>query len=145
MQRYLVIADLGVGSRELQEFVRGRDDVRSTFHLVVPTVPDRKRLTWDEGEAHLVARKRLAHGLGWIREVDPRADGEIGDIDPILAIGDALRTSRYDAIVLAIRERHPRRRLSVTARTGRAFGVPVIDVLGSRRDLSADMREERAS
>jgi hypothetical protein len=130
MHRYLVIADLGVESRELKDFVRGRDgEERSTFHLVVPTVPDRTRLTWEEGEAHLVARRLLADGLAWMREIDPRADGAVGDVDAILAIGDALRASRYDSIVLAIRPRPHWRRLSAAARARGAFSLPVIDVL----------------
>ena len=66
-----------------------------------------------------------------MREIDPRADGEVGDVDPILAIEDALRASRYDSIVLAIRTRPHRRRLSVAARVRRAFSLPVIDVLES--------------
>ena len=130
MQRYLVVADLAVGARELMDFVRSRDDNEpSTFHLVVPTHPDRRRLTWEETEAHLVARRRLEHGLAWMREVDPRADGEVGDVDPMLAIEDALRETTYDSIVLAIRERPHRRRTNVAARVRHAFDLPVVDVL----------------
>jgi hypothetical protein len=137
MQRYLVVADLAVGARELKDFVRSRNDnERSTFHLIVPTHPDRRRLTWEETEAHLVARRRLAHGLAWMREIDPRADGEVGDVDPVLAIDDALREAPYDSIVLAIRERPHRRRTNVAARVRRAFDLPVVDVLGAPPVLS---------
>lgn len=130
MQRYLVVADLAVGARELMDFVRSRDDDEpSTFHLVVPTHPDRRGLTWEETEAHLVARRRLEHGLAWMREIDPRADGEVGDVDPMLAIEDALRETTYDSIVLAIRERPHRRRTNVAARVRHAFDLPVVDVL----------------
>ena len=128
MHRYLVIADLGVGSRELKDFVWSRDgEERSTF-LVVPAVQDRTRLTWEEGEARVAARRLLAQGLAWMREIDPAADGEVGDVDPILAITDALRASRFDSIVLAMRASHHRRRLSVAARAGRAFRLPIVDV-----------------
>jgi hypothetical protein len=130
MNRYLVVSDLMVGSSQLKDFVRNRiGDERSSFHLVVPTIPDRRRLAWDESEAHLVARRRLVNGLEWMREVDPDADGEIGDVDPIMAIEDALRMTSYDAIVLAVRERPHRRRLRVAARARQAFNVPVVDVL----------------
>jgi hypothetical protein len=95
----------------------------------VPTIPDRRHLAWDESEAHLIARRRLVNGREWMREVDPDADGEIGDVDPIMAIGDALRATDYDAIVLAIRERPHRRRLRVAARAQQAFDLPVVDVL----------------
>ena len=104
MNRYLVVSDLMVGSTQLKEFVRDRTGGDgSRFHLVVPTMPDRRHLAWDESEAHLIARRRLVNGLEWMREIDPSADGEIGDVDPILAIEDALRTTDYDAIVLAAR------------------------------------------
>ena len=131
MHRYLVVADLAVGARELMDFVRSRDDEPSRFHLVVPTHPDRRRLTWEETEARLVARRRLEHGLAWMREIDPRADGEVGDVDPVLAIEDALRETTYDSIVLAIRERPHRRRTNVAARVRHAFDLPVVDVLGT--------------
>ena len=130
MNRYLVVSDLMVGSAQLKDFVRDQiGEHRSTFHLVVPTIPDRRHLAWDESEAHLVARRRLANGLEWMREIDPNADGEVGDVDPIMAIDDALRTMRYDAIVLAVRERPHRRRLRVAARARQAFDLPVVDVL----------------
>jgi hypothetical protein len=130
MNRYLVVSDLMVGSNQLKDFVRHRTGADApTFYLVVPTIPDRRHLAWDESEAHLIARRRLVNGLEWMREVDPDADGEIGDVDPILAIEDALRTTDYDAIVLAIRERPHRRRVQVAARARQAFDLPVVDVL----------------
>ena len=130
MNRYLVVSDLMVGSNQLKDFVRNElGDERPTFYLVVPTIPDRRRLAWDESEAHLIARRRLVNGLEWMREVDPGANGEVGDVDPILAIEDALRTTDYDAIVLAVRERPHRRRLRVAARARQAFDLPVVDVL----------------
>lgn len=130
MNRYLVVSDLMVGSSVLKEFVRTQIGGEPTsFYLVVPTIPDRRRLAWDESEAHLIARRRLVNGLEWMREIDPHAKGEIGDVDPILAIEDALRTMSYDTIVLAVRERPHRRRLRVAARARQAFDVPVVDVL----------------
>jgi len=130
MNRYLVVSDLMVGSTQLKEFVRDRTGGDgSRFHLVVPTMPDRRHLAWYESEAHLIARRRLVNGLEWMREIDPSADGEIGDVDPILAIEDALRTTDYDAIVLAVRERPNRRRLRVATRARNAFDLPVVDVL----------------
>jgi hypothetical protein len=61
--------------------------------------------------------------------VDPGANGQVGDIDPILAIEDALRTTKFDAIVLAVRERPHRRRLRVAARARQTFDLPLVDVL----------------
>ncbi len=132
MNRYLVVSDLMVGSSQLKDFVRNRTSGdASTFYLVVPTIPDRSHLAWDESEAHLIARRRLVNGLEWMREVDPDADGEVGDVDPIMAIEDALRATAYDAVVLAVRERPHRRRLRVAARARQAFDLPVVDVLAA--------------
>src|SRR5262245_28697235 len=132
MNRYLVVSDLMAGSTQLKEFVRDRTGGEaSTFYLVVPTIPDRRHLAWDESEAHLIARRRLVNGLEWIRQIDPDADGEVGDVDPILAIEDALRSTDYDAIVLAVRERPHRRRLRVASRARQAFDLPVVDVLAA--------------
>src|SRR5262245_29664277 len=132
MNRYLVVSDLMVGSSQLKDFVRNRTgEDASSFYLVVPTIPDRRHLAWDECEAHVIARRRLLNGLEWMREVDPDADGKIGDVDPIVAIEDALRATGFDAIVLAMRERQHRRRLRVAARARQAFDLPVVDVLAA--------------
>ena len=136
MDRYLVVADVGVEAPELKDFVRRHDGERAMFHLVVPTRPDRTHLTWTEGEAHVVARGRLADGLTWMQEIHPGTDGEIGDIDPILAIDDALRATTYDAIVLAMTERSPRRRASVATQARLAFRLPVVDVLETPRSFA---------
>ena len=147
MHRYLVIADLGVESRELKDFVWDRGGEELSIHLVVPTIPDRTRLTWEEGEARLVARELLAHGLSWVRQIDPRADGRVGDVDPILAIADALRVSRYDSIVLAIRTWPRSRRPGVAPRARRAFSLPIVDVfepsplLSARRESTQTLRQ----
>ena len=66
MNRYLVVSDLMVGSAQLKEFVRDRTGGDgSTFHLVVPTIPDRRRLAWDESEAaseiQVIVDDALAH------------------------------------------------------------------------------------
>jgi hypothetical protein len=124
------VSDLMVGSSALKAFVRDRTGgERSSFYLIVPTIPDRRHLAWDESEAHLIARRRLVNGLEWMREIDPDAEGQVGDVDPIMAIEDALRTTTYDAIVLAVRERPHRRRSHVAERARRAFDLPVVDVL----------------
>lgn len=132
MRRYLVVADDGVESRELMDFVGSRAGVEpSVFHLVVPTVPDPRHLTWEEGEAHAGACRRLIRGLRRLRAFDPGAGGGVGDADPILAIEDALRAAPYDEIVLAIATRAHRLRPAVVAQRAGVFGLPVVDIFGS--------------
>lgn len=97
------------------------------FHLVVPATPLNHGLVWTEGEAHLLARRRLTRALRQLRDLGIEVGGEVGDADPILAIADALREQAIDEIILFtlppglsrwLRQELPRR---VTRR----FGLPV--------------------
>jgi hypothetical protein len=59
----------------------------------------------DVDEAMEPARRRLEATVGALREAGLRADGEVGDADPLLAIKDELLKAEIDRILLVTHER----------------------------------------
>jgi len=60
-----------------------------------------KRLASDDGRARCLAGRRLRTYLEQFELHGVRAEGRIGDSDPLLAIADALATFPADEIVIA--------------------------------------------
>ena len=102
MRRYLVVANQTLAAEPLVS--RMRELARaapSSFHVVVPATPPRDHI-WTEGEARATARSRLDAALARFAELGPEVEGEVGDGNPMLAIGDALRDhGPFDEIVIS--------------------------------------------
>jgi hypothetical protein len=100
------------------------------FHLVAPASPARDHLRWTEGDAYLLARENLEKGLARLHEVGATAAGSIGDANPLLAIEDALRQHRIDALVISTLDerRSIWTRHNLAERAATKFGLPVIHV-----------------
>jgi len=133
MPSYLVVANQTLGGEALAEKVRERIAAGlSAFHVVVPATPPREHATWVEGEARSVAQDRLDRALERFRDLGAEADGEVGDADPVQAIGDALRAGHFDEIILSTlpsgRSRWLRR--DVLSRVTAMFQLPVTHIVG---------------
>jgi hypothetical protein len=102
MRRYLIVANQTLAAEPLVS--RMRELARaapSSFHVVVPATPPRDHL-WTEGEARATARSRLDAALARFAELGAEVEGEVGDGNPMLAIGDALRDhGPFDEIVIS--------------------------------------------
>jgi hypothetical protein len=69
-------------------------------HVVAPTrVGTLDWLATDEDEAHAAAEVRALEAE-WMLADDAEVEGEAGDVDPIVAVDDALRTFDADEILL---------------------------------------------
>lgn len=105
MRRYLVVAHKTLGGAHLlDELHRLRaDDPYCTFHLIVPEHhPSFKG--WDELSVKEAAQGVLDEMLERLAEMRIGATGEIGDKNPVTAVGDAVRrdgTDAYAGIVLS--------------------------------------------
>jgi hypothetical protein len=103
MWRCLVVANQTLGYRELLDELQSRrtheDDC--TFHVVVPATRVTHRAVWTEGEAIAQAARALDDALARFRDAGLEATGEVGDQDPVLAVGDVLERSRFDEIVVS--------------------------------------------
>jgi hypothetical protein len=87
-----------------------------------------RRWMSDEDAARRHAGERLTVCIEELRRRGVPAAGRIGDADPLLAIGDALRTFPADEIVIAGEPDRSRRLTDdLVARARRSFGIPVFD------------------
>jgi nucleotide-binding universal stress UspA family protein len=128
MKTYLVVANQTLPGQPLaavaRERIAGGD---CAFYVVVPLTPVSHGATWDEHESAQAARGRLAAFLGVLRAEGVKADGEIGDRDPIQAVRDVLRARTVDEIILSTLPPRISRwlQLDVPSQLARAVEVPV--------------------
>ena len=98
MRRYLVVAHRTLGGAHLLEELHRRreEDPYCTFHLIVPEYHPMSR-GWNDHEVHLAAARMLDEMLERLAEMRIGATGEIGDANPIYAVGVTLRREGRDA------------------------------------------------
>ena len=102
MRRYLVVANRTLGGSHLTAKVReclGAGP--SQFHVLVPASHSTKDFTWTEGGDRAAAEARLAEALARFRAAGAVVTGEVGDTNPLEAIGDVLRRESFDEIILS--------------------------------------------
>ena len=101
--RVLVVANETVGGHELMEEIGELALAgRSEFLVVCPALNSRlKTWTSDSDAASEAAQRRLDATLKRLADVGIEARGEVGDVDPLVAIEDAVRTFHPDEIVIS--------------------------------------------
>lgn len=134
----LVIANRTADSAELIAALRERQSRRPTsFTLLVPAVPHGLSWAADMKAGWQEAVDRAEAAAERMRRAGVELDGAIvGDPDPFAAAGDVLHARRFDAVLVSMLPRNVSRwlRLSLPHRIGRAFGLPVEQVVaGARR------------
>src|SRR5262245_17780059 len=97
MRRYLIVAHRTLGGAHLLEEVhRLREaDPYCTFHLIVPEYHPTNR-TWTDHEVQKAAKATLDEMLERLAEMRIGATGEVGDSNPIYAVGSVLRRQGDD-------------------------------------------------
>jgi hypothetical protein len=140
-RRVLVVANETVGGEELIAAIGERALAgRTQFLVVCPALSSRlKTWTSDEDEGRVAAQERLDATLARLESVGVSARGQVGDLDPLLAIEDAVRVFHPDEIVIST---HPEGRSNwlergVVAAAREEFDVPVTHVVV---DLEAEER-----
>ena len=98
MRRYLVVAHKTMGGDHLiAELHRLREeDPYCTFHLIVPEHHPNFR-GWSEHDVLMAARAVLDEMLERLAEMRIGATGEVGDANPVYAVGTVLRRDGADA------------------------------------------------
>jgi hypothetical protein len=141
-RRVLVVANETVGGEELMDAIGERALAgRVEFLVVCPALNSRlKTWTSDEDAARAAAQDRLDATLERLESVGVPARGEVGDLDPLMAIEDAVRTFHPDEIVIST---HPEGRSNwlergVVRGARERFDVSVTHVVV---DLEAQGRE----
>lgn len=147
VHHYLIVANQTLGGAELADAIAARIALGpSRFHVLVPATT-RHDLYHDllhalEGEtpdadlARADAQRRLASSLERIRANGGRADGEIGDADPLAAVAQVLETRHFDEIIVSTLPAHMSHwlRLDLPSRVAHAFDLPVEHVVSSESE-----------
>jgi hypothetical protein len=87
---------------------------------------------YTEGEAEALARQRLDEALARFGAMGAEADGEVGDANPLEAVGDTLRDGKFDEIILSTLPPGASRWLKqdLPHRVERSFELPVTHIVG---------------
>ena len=125
----LIVANETLASPSLASAVAERLSAgRCAFHVVVPATPvGTHLLTWDEDEAIAAAHDRLEAVLDRLRALGAEAEGEIGNRDPVIAVGDAMLGRDVDEIILSTLPESRSRwlRQDVPSKLRSAVSVPI--------------------
>ena len=112
MRGDLIVANQTLGGQELMHAIHERIAAGPCrFHVLVPAT-DRKDFytavvdaySGDIDDQHAAlghAQKRLDQQLAMLRDVGAHADGEVGNPDPVKAIGTVLPKEHFDEIILS--------------------------------------------
>jgi hypothetical protein len=96
LPRYLIVAHRTLGGPHLMEHVRSlREAGPCRFHLLVPV--EHPMGAWTDGQVAAAAKRTLQAGLDQFHDEGIIADGEIGDANPVYAVGVVLRREGADA------------------------------------------------
>ena len=118
MSAYLVVAHRTLVEDHLLDHVRSlcaTEECR--FHLVVPVHHPRDR-AWTDGEVDAAGRQRLEEGLAAFRSISADVTGEVGDANPVYAVGAAMRShpdEDWAGIIVSTLPRHLSRWLGLDA------------------------------
>jgi len=136
VRRVLVVANETVGGEELMSAIGELAlSAKTEFMVVCPALNSRlKTWTSDEDPARAEAQRRLDATLARLSSVGIEARGEVGDVDPLLAIEDAVRLHHPDEIVIST---HPEGRSNWLERG-------VVDAARERPDRDSRGGESRA-
>lgn len=136
VRRVLVVANEAMGAEELTSALGERALEEKTEFLVVCPALTSGLKAWasDEDPARAEAKKRLDETLARLADVGIAAKGDIGDVDPIVAIEDAVHLFHPDEIVIST---HPEDHASwherdVVSAARERFDVPVDHVIVER-------------
>jgi hypothetical protein len=144
MRRYLVVAHQTLGSAQLLEAMRSRlAEGACRFHLLVPELHrGGGGLTWTEGKVRAEAKRRLEEArLRFVAE-GLAVTGEVGDANPVDAVGEVLRRDGKDAFDAVIVSTLPLGvskwlKLDAPTRIQRATGLPVEHVIGTAAPVAS--------
>jgi hypothetical protein len=132
-RRYLVIANRTLCEQHLLEELERRRtaDAGCRFHLVVPASHPSGAFT--DGQCHDDAKRRLDEALATLAEHGFTATGEVGDANPVYAVGDVIlrEIGRFDEIILSTLPVGVSRWLAdnMVRRLKRSTGLPVTHVI----------------
>ena len=146
VSKYLIVANQTLGGDHLMDEVRRRAAAgASSFYVVVPNTRwvDAARASGaplapatvsasaeEDHRATLISQSRLHQALARLRAEGLDARGDLGDPEPLTAIGDALGVEQFDEIIISTLPSGISRWLGMDLprRAERKFKLPVTTV-----------------
>lgn len=131
IHRVLVVANEHVEPTALAAAIEGTIPPRAQSQVLVvaPALDGRfRRWSSDDDEAYEAAEQRLRSCIDELERLGYRANGMIGDADPLLASAEALRVFRADALVIVTPPESRANWLgrNLVARARERFRLPVV-------------------
>ena len=133
MRRYLVIANRTLCEQHLLDELHRRRvaEPGCRFHLIVPATAPAGG--WTDESCRRLAQERLDDALDVLAVGGISATGEVGDANPVTAVGDVLlrELGRFDGIILSTLPVGISKWVSenTVRRLKRATGMPVTHVI----------------
>jgi hypothetical protein len=137
VKRALVVIDEGVSGRELTRSLTERIEggIEEVF-VVAPALPDSKLklMMGDVDDAIPPARERLEETLEALRAAGMKANGEVGDSDPIQAMNDEVVKFDPDQIILVAHNEEEGSPIEkgLLEQAERDFELPVLELVVTR-------------
>ena len=135
-RRILVVANqTACGDALVDVVTRKLRDGPCRFTLLVPATPPREHITWTEGDARSLARRRMTAAVDRLRAVGAEVEGVIGDASPLQAVDDMLLHEPQDEIVLSTLPVGMSRwlKLDLPHRMEQRFALPVTTLISERQ------------
>jgi len=139
MRRCLILANQTLGGPHLIQAVLARQAREPyEFHIVVPATHEHGASMWTEGQAQAHAREALQAALARFLDAGVPASGEVGDENPMLAAGDALRRQPFDEIIVSTLPPGASRwmKRDLPNRLLRKYGLPVAHLIAAPEPVS---------
>jgi hypothetical protein len=137
-RRILLVAGDAADADSLPHTMQARARGAAHVLVVAPALNSRlRRWTSDDDGARAAAEARLHRCLTRLRAHGVRAEGVIGDADPLQAVADTLPAFPADELVIATGREPGARRLnrSVVQRARARFDLPVLHVIPDSQEL----------
>jgi len=122
-QSYLVIANVTADAVELRDAMQALAAAgQARFTLVVPAA---------YGGSHEHSEETLARALEGLREAGLEVEGEVGSVDPLIAVSEAWDPKQFDAIIVSTLPLRFSKwlRAGLPERIARISGAPVTHVI----------------
>jgi hypothetical protein len=134
MRRCLIVANQTLrGPRLIAEVLARQAREPYEFHILVPATHHHLTGMWTEGEAVTHARAALIDALEYFGDAGVPATGEVGDDNPVLAVGDVMNREHFDEIIVSTLPPGVSRWLKrdLPHRLARRYGINVTHVIAT--------------
>jgi len=151
-RRALIIANQTMLGRELRDEILRRATGDVELRVVAPVLPSRAHYVASDIDAELAeARSRLDQALAWAGEQGFEATGRVGDMTPLLAIEDELRSAHVDEVIISthVAQRSHWLESGLVERAREELDIPVthvvVDLANQQVQIATGEQQQAAS